>query len=103
MILLIESGTISGKIAKTVFAEMAKTGKAAGEIVKGQGLTQISDPAEIEAVARRVIKAFPKETTDYRAGKEKLLAFFVGQVMKETKGKANPQLVNELLQKVLKE
>jgi aspartyl-tRNA(Asn)/glutamyl-tRNA(Gln) amidotransferase subunit B len=100
---LIEAGTISGKIAKTVFAEMAKTGKSAEEIVKGQGLTQISDPARIEEAVRRVVAAFPKEAADFKAGKEKLLTFFVGQVMKETKGKANPQLVNDVLQKVLSE
>jgi len=101
LINLIEAGTISGKIAKTVFSEMAKTGKSAGAIVKDQGLTQISDPAQIEEVIRRVVAAFPKEAADFKGGKEKLLTFFVGQVMKETKGKANPQLVNDLLKKVL--
>ncbi len=103
LICLIEAGTISGRIAKTVFAEMAKTGKSAGEIVKGQGLTQISDPARIEEAVRRVVAAYPKEATDFKGGKEKLLTFFIGQVMKETKGKANPQLVNDLLHKVLSE
>ncbi len=101
LINLIEAGTISGKIAKTVFSEMAKTGKSADEIVKSQGLTQISDPAQIEEVIRRVVSGFPEEAADFRAGKEKLLTFFVGQVMKETKGKANPRLVNDLLKKVL--
>jgi aspartyl-tRNA(Asn)/glutamyl-tRNA(Gln) amidotransferase subunit B len=103
LIRLIEAGTISGKIAKTVFAEMVKTGKSAEDIVKGQGLTQISDPSQIEEVIRRVVASFPKEAADFRAGKEKLLTFFVGQVMKETRGKANPQMVNELLQRVLSE
>jgi aspartyl-tRNA(Asn)/glutamyl-tRNA(Gln) amidotransferase subunit B len=103
LINLIETGTISGKIAKTVFAEMAKTGKSAADIVESQGLVQISDPARIEETIRRVIAEFPAEAADFRAGKEKLLGFFVGRVMKETKGKANPQLVNDLLQKVLTE
>jgi aspartyl-tRNA(Asn)/glutamyl-tRNA(Gln) amidotransferase subunit B len=103
LINLIEAGTISGRIAKTVFSEMAKTGKSAGEIVKSGGLTQISDPAQIEEAIRRVVSSFPKEAADFRAGKEKLLTFFVGQVMKETKGKANPQLVNDLLSKVLRQ
>ncbi len=103
LINLIEAGTISGKIAKTVFAEMAKMGKSAGEIVESQGLVQISDPGRIEEVIRGVVARFPAEAADFRAGKEKLLGFFVGQVMKETKGKANPQLVNDLLQKVLTE
>ncbi|MBN2224497.1 MAG: Asp-tRNA(Asn)/Glu-tRNA(Gln) amidotransferase subunit GatB [Deltaproteobacteria bacterium] len=103
LINLIEAGTISGKIAKTVFSEMAKTGKTAQEIVRSQGLTQISDPTRIEEVIRRVVGGFPKEAADFRAGKERLLGFFVGRVMKETQGKANPQLVNDLLQKVLSE
>jgi len=103
LINLIEAGTISGRIAKTVFSEMAKTGKSAADIVKSGGLTQISDPAQIEEAIRRVVSAFPKEAADFRAGKEKLLTFFVGQVMKETKGKANPQLVNDLLQQVLRQ
>jgi aspartyl-tRNA(Asn)/glutamyl-tRNA(Gln) amidotransferase subunit B len=101
LINLIEAGTISGRIAKTVFSEMVKTGKSAGDIVKDQGLTQISDPARIEEVIRRVVGSFPKEAADLKAGKGKLLTFFVGQVMKETGGKANPQMVNDLLNKVL--
>jgi aspartyl-tRNA(Asn)/glutamyl-tRNA(Gln) amidotransferase subunit B len=102
LILLIEDKTISGKIAKTVFSEMFTSKKTPKDIIKEKGLVQITDPKEIEAVIDDIIKKNPKEVTDFRAGKEKLLKFFVGQVMKETKGKANPQLVNELLEKKLK-
>jgi aspartyl-tRNA(Asn)/glutamyl-tRNA(Gln) amidotransferase subunit B len=98
---LIEKGTISGKIAKTVFAEMYKTGKNPAIIVKEKGLVQISDTADIEPIIEKVLQNNPKEVERYRAGESKLLGFFVGQIMKETKGKANPALVNELLKKKL--
>ncbi len=101
MLKLIDKGTISGKIAKTVFEEMYKTRKDAESIVKEKGLVQISDAGEIEKVVDEVIAKNPKEVVRYRAGDEKLLGFFVGHVMKLTKGKANPQMVNELLKKKL--
>ncbi len=101
MFKLIDRGTISGKIAKTVFEEMYKTGKDAEFIVKEKGLVQISDVGEIEKIVDDVIAKNPKEVARYRAGEEKLLGFFVGHVMKLTKGKANPQMVNELLRKKL--
>jgi aspartyl-tRNA(Asn)/glutamyl-tRNA(Gln) amidotransferase subunit B len=101
MLKLIDKGTISGKIAKTVFEEMYRTGKDAGEIVKEKGLVQISDESEIEKAVDEVIAGHPQEAGRYRAGEEKLLGFFVGQVMKSTKGKANPQMLNELLKKKL--
>jgi aspartyl-tRNA(Asn)/glutamyl-tRNA(Gln) amidotransferase subunit B len=101
MFKLIDRGTISGKIAKTVFEEMYKTGKDAEFIVKEKGLVQISDAGEIEKIVDAVIAKNPKEVARYRAGEEKLLGFFIGNVMKLTKGKANPQLVNELLKKKL--
>lgn len=101
MLRLIENGTISGKIAKTVFEEMYKTGRDAESIVKEKGLVQISDAGEIEKIVDDVIVKNPKEVARYRSGEEKLLGFFVGHVMKLTKGKANPQLVNELLKKKL--
>ncbi len=101
MLKLVEKGTISGKIAKTVFEEMYRTGKDAGEIVKEKGLVQISDESEIEKAVDEVIAGHPQEAGRYRAGEEKLLGFFVGQVMKSTKGKANPQMLNELLKKKL--
>jgi aspartyl-tRNA(Asn)/glutamyl-tRNA(Gln) amidotransferase subunit B len=101
MLRLIEDGTISGKIAKTVFSEMYKTGRGAEIIVKEKGLSQISDTGEIDKIIDEVIAKHPKEVERFRSGEEKLLGFFVGQVMKLTKGKANPQMVNELLKKKL--
>ena len=101
MLKLIENGTISGKIAKTVFDEMYKTARGAEEIVKEKGLVQISDSSVIERAVDEVISKHPAEVERYRAGEEKLLGFFVGQVMKATKGKANPQIVNDLLRKRL--
>jgi aspartyl-tRNA(Asn)/glutamyl-tRNA(Gln) amidotransferase subunit B len=102
MIQLIESGTISTKIAKTVFKTMLETGKAPKQIVEEQGLVQISDEGAILAVVDAVIAANPQSVADYRSGKEKALGFLVGQVMRETKGKANPGLVNKLLTERLK-
>ena len=97
----IESSEISGKIGKQVFEEMFGTGKAPGAIIKEKGLVQISDTGQLEAVIRSVIEANPEQVKGYKAGKVKLLGFFVGQVMKETKGQANPGLVNELVKKAL--
>jgi aspartyl-tRNA(Asn)/glutamyl-tRNA(Gln) amidotransferase subunit B len=101
MLKLVEKGTISGKIAKTVFEDMYRTGKDAGTIVKEKGLVQISDESEIEKAVDEVIAKHPQEAGRFRAGEEKLLGFLVGQVMKSTKGKANPQMLNELLKKKL--
>jgi len=102
MLRLIEKGTISGKIAKTVFEEMFKTGKDAETIVKEKGLVQVSDESEIEKVVDDILQKNPKEVERFRAGDEKLLGFFAGQVMKATRGKANPKMVNEMLRKKLK-
>ncbi len=101
MLRLIDNGTISGKIAKTVFKEMFATGKRADEIVKEKGLVQISDEGEIQAIVDKVIAANPQSVADFHAGKDRALGFLVGQVMKETKGKANPGLVNKLLKEKL--
>ena len=101
MILLIAKGTISGKIAKTVFAEMWKCADSPEKIVKDKGLVQITDTSAIEGVVAEVIAKNPKAVEEYRAGKKKALGALVGQVMKLTKGKANPQLVNQLLTKNL--
>jgi aspartyl-tRNA(Asn)/glutamyl-tRNA(Gln) amidotransferase subunit B len=101
MIRLIDAGTISGKIAKTVFAEMYLTGRDAEVIVKEKGLVQISDESEIEKAVDDVITGNPGEVERFRAGEEKLLGFFVGQVMKTMKGKANPKMLNDLLKKKL--
>jgi aspartyl-tRNA(Asn)/glutamyl-tRNA(Gln) amidotransferase subunit B len=98
---LIEDGVISGKIAKTVFDEMGQTGKPAKQIVKEKGLVQITDTEALENVVSNIIAAHPKEVDAYKDGKTKLLGFFVGQVMKHTKGKANPKLVNEIFKSKL--
>jgi aspartyl-tRNA(Asn)/glutamyl-tRNA(Gln) amidotransferase subunit B len=103
MVRMISDGTISTKIAKTVFEEMYRTGKDAETVVKEQGLTQVSDTSAIEQIIVDVITMNPAQHADYKAGKEKLFGFFVGQVMKASKGKANPELVNELLKKKLSE
>ena len=101
MLKMIDDGVISGKIAKNDFEEMYRSGKRAEEIVKEKGWVQVKDSTEIENMIDQVLSANPKEVEAYRKGKEKLFGFFVGQVMKATQGKANPQLVNELLKKKL--
>ncbi|MGB9845964.1 MAG: Asp-tRNA(Asn)/Glu-tRNA(Gln) amidotransferase subunit GatB [Desulfotomaculales bacterium] len=98
---LVEKGTISGKIAKTVFEEMFVTGKDPENVVGEKGLVQITDVEALAAVVEEVIARNPKVVADYRSGKEKALGFLVGQVMKETKGKANPELVNRLFKERL--
>lgn len=94
---LIDKGTINRNIAKNVFGEMFNTGKSAGEIVKEKGLEQVTDTSAIEAAVDAVIAANPKEVERFKGGEDKLISFFVGQVMRETKGKANPGIINELL------
>jgi len=101
MIKMIEGGVISIKIAKTVFEEMYKTGRDAETVVAEQGLVQVSDTGAIEQIIVDVINANPGQAVEYRAGKEKLFGFFVGQVMKASKGKANPDMVNQLLKEKL--
>ena len=100
---LISDNTISGRIAKDVFAEMVETGKPAALIVEEKGLRQVTDTGAIDSAIAGVLAANPDKVADYKGGKEKLFGFFVGQVMKQTQGKANPALVNELLIKKLKE
>ena len=97
----IEDNTISGKIAKTVFDEMWKTGKDADTVIAEKGLKQVTDTGAIEAVIDEILAANPGQVEEYRSGKEKVFGFFVGQVMKASKGKANPAAVNELLKKKL--
>ncbi|RAU95067.1 Asp-tRNA(Asn)/Glu-tRNA(Gln) amidotransferase subunit GatB [Paenibacillus sp. YN15] len=101
MISLIEKGTISGKIAKTVFKGMLETGKDPEKIVEEQGLVQISDEGAIKAIVEQVVAAHPQSVADFKAGKEKAIGFLVGQVMKASKGKANPALANKLILEVL--
>jgi aspartyl-tRNA(Asn)/glutamyl-tRNA(Gln) amidotransferase subunit B len=99
---LIEKGTISGKIAKTVFDEMLQTGLPPGDIVRDKGLLQVSDTGAVEAWVDEALAANPSQAEEYRQGKDKILAFLVGQVMKLSKGKANPPLVTEILNRKLR-
>ncbi len=101
MLKMIDNGTISGKIAKDVFNQIWETGRSAEDIVKEKGLIQVSDAMEIEQMVDRVLADNPAEVEQYRAGKDKLLGFFVGQVMKVSGGKANPRMVNEVLKRKL--
>ena len=96
---LIESGTISGNIAKGIFEEMYQTQKSAGSIVEEKGLKQITDSSAIEKIVAEVLQANPSQIEEFKGGKEKVLGFLVGQVMKASKGKANPAMVNKLLKK----
>ncbi len=101
LINLIQDGTISGKIAKTVFEQMMEGDKDPKKIVEEKGLKQESDPKALEALIDKVIDSNRDKATEYKSGKVKLFGFFVGQVMKVSGGKANPQLVNEILKKKL--
>jgi len=101
LLVLIDKGVISGKIAKTVFEEMAKSGKTPEEVVEEKGLVQVTDVSAIEKVVSDVLARSETEVEAYKNGKTKLLGYFVGQVMKETRGKANPTIVNDLLKKIL--
>jgi aspartyl-tRNA(Asn)/glutamyl-tRNA(Gln) amidotransferase subunit B len=98
---LVDQGTISGKQAKEVYAAIAGTERAPAEVVATLGMQQVSDAGELEAICKGIVDANPKQAEQLRAGNAKLLGFFVGQVMKATKGAANPQLVNDLLKKLL--
>lgn len=98
---IIENGTISSTIAKEVFSEMVQTGNEPQKIIERKGLAQISDEGLIESVINKVIAGNPSVIEDYKKGKKNALAFLVGQVMKETKGKANPKMVNEMLAKII--
>lgn len=101
MLEAIDKGTISGKIAKTVLVEMLKTGKTVNDIIKEQGLTQISDEGELKKIIDEVIQNNPKQAAEFKAGKDSVIMFFVGQVMKASKGRAKPDKVQELLRKAL--
>jgi aspartyl-tRNA(Asn)/glutamyl-tRNA(Gln) amidotransferase subunit B len=101
LVLLIDEGTISGKIAKTVFDEMLDSSRTPREIVAEKGLQQVSDSASIETTVEEILAANPKQVAQYKSGNEKVFAFLVGQVMKATKGKVNPQKANEILRQKL--
>jgi aspartyl-tRNA(Asn)/glutamyl-tRNA(Gln) amidotransferase subunit B len=97
----IADGTVSGKTAKDIFEAMWEGGGDADSIIAARGLQQISDDSAIEQIVAQVIAANPKQLAQYRAGEEKVLTFFVGQVMKASRGKANPGKVNEILKRAL--
>jgi len=98
---MVEKGTISGKIAKAVFEEMMATGKDAATVVKDKNLVQMSDAGELLQLVQEIIAANPEQAAQFREGKTKVMGFFVGQLMKKTQGKANPQMANELFVKEL--
>ena len=101
LITLIDKGTISSKIAKQVFEDMFETGENAKDIVEKKGLVQMSDEGAIKEIVQKVVDANPQSIADYKAGKDRAIGFLVGQIMKETKGKANPQIVNKLLLEII--
>jgi aspartyl-tRNA(Asn)/glutamyl-tRNA(Gln) amidotransferase subunit B len=101
LIRMVDSGRISGKIAKTVFDEICRTAEEPGDAVRRLGLVQMSDEASLAAAIDRVVAASPRQLAEYRSGKERVFGYFVGQVMRETKGQANPAVLNELLKKKL--
>ena len=101
LISMIEKGTISNNIGKQIILDMMKDGKKASQIVEEKGLSQISDTGAIKEIVKKIIEANPNQVSAYKAGKVQLLGFFVGQVMKETKGRANPQTVNQLIKEEL--
>jgi aspartyl-tRNA(Asn)/glutamyl-tRNA(Gln) amidotransferase subunit B len=102
LIKLIESGKLNNRMAKEVFADMFASGKDAAAVVEEQGLGQVSDEAEIEKIVGKVIKENPAQVAQFKAGNEKIFGFLVGQVMKETQGRANPEVANRLLKNKLK-
>ncbi len=101
LVALVDLGKVSGKMAREVFEKMYASGEPAAKIIEREGLTQISDPAAIEGIAQSVVEAHPDLVAQYRSGEEKVLGFFVGQVMKATKGQANPKLAREMLVRIL--
>mgnify|MGYP000311463104 FL=1 len=102
MVALIKKGVLSSKLAKKVFAEMLKKDEAPADLVKKLGLEQVSDEGAIQAMVDEAIAANPQSVADYKAGKDKAIGFLVGQVMKKSRGKANPGMVNKLIIKTIK-
>jgi aspartyl-tRNA(Asn)/glutamyl-tRNA(Gln) amidotransferase subunit B len=101
LLAMVEAGTISGKIAKTVFGDMLESGLDPEQIVKDKNLLQVSDESELLELVREIIEQNPAQVEDFRSGKTKLMGYFVGQLMQKTKGKANPKLANQLFNKLL--
>jgi aspartyl-tRNA(Asn)/glutamyl-tRNA(Gln) amidotransferase subunit B len=97
LVQLVDQGEISGRIAKAVFASLIDADQSPREIVKEKGLEQVSDAASIETAIEQILAGHAKQVAEYRAGNEKIFGFLVGQIMKATLGKANPQKVNEIL------
>jgi len=102
LLLMVEKGDISGKIAKTIFPEMMESGKDPRNIVKEKNLLQVSNEDELLALVKEIVAASPAQAEQFREGKSKVMGYFVGQLMQKTKGKANPKMANELFSKVLK-
>lgn len=98
---LIDKGTISGSIAKKIFKKMFETGKDPEVIVKEEDIEVVSDEGALVAIVKKILENNPQSVTDFKNGKEKAVGFLVGQAMKETKGKANPQLLNKILKEEL--
>lgn len=103
LLLIVEKGDISGKIAKTVFAEMLETGKNPGTIIKEKNLVQMSDEGDLVKIVQEIIDANPEQVAQFRDGKTKVMGYFVGQLMQKTKGRANPKMANELFANALAE
>jgi aspartyl-tRNA(Asn)/glutamyl-tRNA(Gln) amidotransferase subunit B len=103
LIKTIDSGAISGKIAKTIFEEMCRTMEAPDAVIQRMGLAQVSDEASLSALIDKIMESNPIQVAEFRSGKTKVMGFFVGQVMRETKGQANPAIVNDLLQETADE
>jgi aspartyl-tRNA(Asn)/glutamyl-tRNA(Gln) amidotransferase subunit B len=101
LLVMVHKGVINGKIAKTVFLEMMTTGKSAETIVKEQNLVQVADEGELLAMIQEIIADNPQQAADFKAGKTKLMGYFIGQLMQKTKGKANPKLANKLFNQEL--
>jgi aspartyl-tRNA(Asn)/glutamyl-tRNA(Gln) amidotransferase subunit B len=101
LLLMVDKGAISGKIAKTVFPDMMESGQDPQAIVEKKGLLQVSDEGELLSLVKEIVAANPAQAEDYRSGKDKLMGYFVGQLMQKTKGKANPKIANELFVKEL--
>ena len=104
LIARVTAGTITGKVAKSLFDSLWKAAdpkRSVDDLIKEQGLEQVSDTGELAAVIRTIVDANPEQVAQFRAGKEKVLGFFVGQIMKATQGRANPQQVNSLLREAL--
>ncbi len=103
LVALVNKGTLSGKLAKQVFAKMFTSGRTAQEVIEAEGLRQISDTGELEGIVSEVLARSAKQVAQYQGGKKGVIGYFIGQVMKATRGQADPKVVNQLLRKVLDE